>query len=330
MMKKLACLLVVFTLLCSAVVGCNLSSNDTSSVSSTENVFSEPQPFPVTVRDVTIGAEPSRVVSLSPMLTDLICSYGYEDRLVARSTNCLFSTSVALLPDVGTAAQPKLEEIIKLSPDYVFTTQPLSEDSLTWLSKNNIAVIAMQHPTSIKELTGLYSDLAVIFEGKTVGISKGAQYAKAFTDKLDELRLKIDTYRKANGLDAAVSVMIIHSLDNYIAANHTLENDILEYIEIGNAASESEGYFVSDEALKATNPHYIVVSSTVDKDELSINSSYKTKTAVKQGDIITIDTKSIEKCSFDLLSTFYEIVEVMYPGVSDVDLSASSSQSVSQ
>ncbi len=329
-MKRLLCLLVVFTLLCSAFAGCNHSGNDVSSVSSTENVFSEPQPFPVTVRDVTIGAKPSRVISLSPTLTELICGYGYEDRLVGRSTNCFFSTSVYRLPDVGTAAEPKLEEIIKLSPEYVFTTQPLSEDAVMWLSKNNIAVITLPRPTSVKELTGLYSDLAVIFEGKTDGISKGAQNAKAFTDKLDELKLKIDSYRKANGLSDAVSVMIIHSLDNYIAANHTLENEILEYIGIGNAASESEGYFVSDDALKAINPHYIVVSSAVDKDELSIKSAYKTKTAVKEGNVITIDTDALEKCSANLLSTFYEIVEVMYPGVSDVNLSPSSSETAPQ
>ncbi len=329
-MKKLVCLLVVFTLLLSATVSCGLSSDGSSSVSSTENVSSEPQPFPVTVRDVTIGTEPTRVVSLSPMLTDLICEYGYEDKLVGRSSNCMFSTTVLRLPDVGTAAEPKLEEIIKLSPEYVFTTQPLSEDTIMWLSKNNIAVIALNHPSSIKELTGIYSDITVVFEGKLDGLVKGAKNAQAFTDKLDELKLKIERYRRDNAMTDAVSVMIIHSLDNYIAAGSTIENDILEYIGIGNAASDSEGYFVSDDALKSINPHYIFVSPQVDVDALSIKSAYKVKTAVKQGNITTVNTALVEKCSINLISTFYEMAETMYPGVTNIDLSATTSETVSQ
>ena len=329
-MKKSVSLLIMFTLLCSVLIGCNMSNNDTSFISSTENVSSAPQPFPVTVRDITIGTEPTRVVSLSPMLTDLICEYGYEDRLVGRSSNCMFSTTVLRLPDVGTAAEPKLEEIIKLSPEYVFTTQPLSEDAVMWLSKNNIAVITLERPSSIKELTGIYSDLTVIFEGKLDGLVKGAKKAQAFTDKLDELKLKIEAYRRDNGMDDAVSVMIIHSLDNYIAAGSTIENDILEHIGIGNAASDSKGYFVSDDALKSINPHLIAVSSNVDPSDLSINSLFKVKTAVKQDNIILIDTSLIEKCSVNMLWVFYDIAESMYPGVTDIDLSATPGETVSQ
>ena len=329
-MRRLVCLLVAFALMCSALIGCNAPSNDISLDSSTENVSSEPQPFPVTVRNVTIGTEPTRVVSLSPMLTDLICEYGYEDKLVGRSTNCMFSTTVLRLPDVGTAAEPKLEEIIKLSPEYVFTTQPLSEDTIMWLSKNNIAVITLNHPTSVSELTGIYSDLAVIFEGKLGGLVKAAKNAQAFTDKLDELKLKIEKYRRDNAMTDAVSVMILHSLDNYIAAGSTIENDILEYIGIGNAASDSQGYFVSDDALKAINPHYIIISPQVDADKLSIKSAYKVKTAVKQGNIIAVNTALIEKCSTNMISTFYEIAEAVYPGVTDTDLSAPTDETVSQ
>lgn len=323
-MKRFVCFLVIGCLMLSSLVACDFSrNNDTSSFSQNENVSSAPEDFPVTVREVTIGAKPTRVVSLSPVLTDLICGYGYEDRLVGRSSNCMFSTTVTRLTDVGTAAEPKLEEIIKLSPEYVFTTQPLSEEATIWLTKNNIAVICFPPPTSIKELTGIYSDLAVIFEGKTDGIVQGARNAKAFTDKLDELRQKIEKYRRDNGESEAVSVMIIHALDNYIAAGSTIEHDILEYIGIGNAAEDSIGYYVSDDALKSMNPHYIVVAKSVDKDALSTNSAYKAKTAVKQGNIIVIDTTSIERCSPNMFSTFLEIVEAMYPGVSNVDLTVS-------
>lgn len=323
-MKRFVCFLVIGCMLLASLVACDFAGNNgTSSFSQTENVSSATENFPVTVRDVTIGAKPTRVVSLSPVLTDLICGYGYEDRLVGRSSNCISSTSVMRLTDVGTAAEPKIEDIIKLLPEYVFTTQPLSEDATMWLSKNNIAVICLPHPTSIKELTGIYSDLAVIFEGKTDGILQGARNAKAFTDKLDEIRQKIEKYRRDNGASEAVSIMIIHALDNYIAAGSTIEHEILEYIGIGNAAEDSVGYYVSDEALKSMNPHYIVVANSVDKDALSTKSAYKVKTAVKQGNIISIDTTNIERCSVNMLSTFLEILEVMYPGISDVDLTVS-------
>ena len=328
-MKKIISLLLAVVFI-ATFVACNDSTASSSSDSATTSSSNEPQPFPVTVRDVTIGTEPTRVVSLSPMITDLICGYGYEDKLVGRSSNCVYSSTIFRLPDVGTSAEPKLEEIIKLSPEYVFTSQPLSEEAITWLSKNNIVVITLERPSSIKELTGLYSDLTVIFEGKLDGLVKAAKNAQAFTDKLDELKLKIEKYRNDNSLSGAFSVMMIHSLNNYIVAGSTLENDILEYIGISNAASDSVGYFVSDDALKSINPNYIIVSSEVDKDELSTKSAYKAKAAVKNGDIISVDTSLIEKCSVGLISTFYEIVEVMYPGVTDIELSTESSEIVSQ
>ena len=320
-MKKLLCLLFAVVIAVS-FVACGGNTTSTSSDSAATSSSNEPQPFPVTVRNINIGVEPTRVVSLSPMLTDLICSFGYEDKLVGRSTYCVYSPKVYSLPDVGTAAEPKIEDIIKLDPEYLFTTQQLSEEAVSWLTKNNIVIITLEHPNSISTLVGLYYDLTVIFEGKLDdGLAKAASNAQAFNDELNELKSQIEKYRNDNSLSDVVSVMMIYSLNNYIAAGNTLENDILEYIGISNAASDSEGYFVSDDALKAINPHYIIISSEIDADDLLTRSAYKAKAAVKNGDIITIESSLVEKCSTGLISTFRQIAEVMYPGVTDVELS---------
>lgn len=324
-MKKVLAVLLSAVVVLSCFAACQPSGDVSSQMSSSDSTPPKQQPFPVTVRDITVYSAPSRVVSLSPTLTELICEYGYENTLVGRSTDCMYSTHVSGLPDLGTAAEPKLEEIIKLQPEYLFTTQPLSDNTKEWLTKNNIVTVTFELPSSVSGLCGLYSDLRVVFEGKTDGLLKGAQEAKKITKELDDLRDRIAQYRINEELTDAVSVMMVYSLDNFVAAGGTLENEILEYIGIGNAVADYSGYFVSDDALKSTNPHYIVLSSAVETDTLKTSAAYKAKTAVKKDRIISVDLTAVEKRSPRFIGAFKEIAEKMYPGVTTMDMTAADS-----
>ncbi|MGE0712970.1 MAG: ABC transporter substrate-binding protein [Planctomycetota bacterium] len=61
----------------------------------------------------------TRVVSLSPAITETIALLGAGDRLVGRSDYCPEVTAAPGLPRVGTSLRPNLEAIARLRPDLV-------------------------------------------------------------------------------------------------------------------------------------------------------------------------------------------------------------------
>ena len=62
-------------------------------------------------------AQPARIVSTSPSITETLFALGLGGRVVAVSRFCRFPPQVASLPKVGTFLQPDAELIARLKPD---------------------------------------------------------------------------------------------------------------------------------------------------------------------------------------------------------------------
>jgi iron complex transport system substrate-binding protein len=65
------------------------------------------------------AANPPRIVSTSPSITETLFALGLGDRVVGVSTYCRFPPQVATLPKVGTFLKPEAELIAGLRPDLV-------------------------------------------------------------------------------------------------------------------------------------------------------------------------------------------------------------------
>jgi len=66
------------------------------------------------------AANPSRIVSTSPSITETLFALGLGDRVVGVSEYCRFPPAVLQLPKVGTFLKPDAELIAGLRPDLVF------------------------------------------------------------------------------------------------------------------------------------------------------------------------------------------------------------------
>lgn len=66
------------------------------------------------------AANPSRIVSTSPSITETLFALGLGDRVVGVSEYCRFPPAVLKLPKVGTFLKPDAELIAGLRPDLVF------------------------------------------------------------------------------------------------------------------------------------------------------------------------------------------------------------------
>lgn len=103
--------------------------------------------YPLTLTDdlgrqVTVKAEPRRIVSLLPSDTETLCALGVCDRLVGVDTYSDFPQQVTRLPKVGGLYDPDLEKIVALKPDLVVVSKygklegPLTRAGITVLAVN--------------------------------------------------------------------------------------------------------------------------------------------------------------------------------------------------
>ena len=65
------------------------------------------------------AAEPRRIVSTAPSVTEILFALGLGDRVAGVSTFCRYPPEAAKLPKIGTFINPNLEPILGLRPDLV-------------------------------------------------------------------------------------------------------------------------------------------------------------------------------------------------------------------
>ena len=71
---------------------------------------------------------PTRIVSLSPAITETLVAIGAEDRLVGRSDFCDYPESVLKLPALGTTLKPTPEKIVRVEPDHIVVEGSTTEE----------------------------------------------------------------------------------------------------------------------------------------------------------------------------------------------------------
>lgn len=69
------------------------------------------------------AAPPARIVSLAPNLTEILYDLGVEDRIAAVTDYCDYPPAAGAKPRIGGFANPSLEAIVSLRPDWVVMTE---------------------------------------------------------------------------------------------------------------------------------------------------------------------------------------------------------------
>ena len=72
----------------------------------------------VLLRRCALSAQPQRIVSTSPSITETLFALGLGDRVVAVSQHCHYPPEVNGRPRVGSYLRPNVEAIVGLRPDW--------------------------------------------------------------------------------------------------------------------------------------------------------------------------------------------------------------------
>ncbi len=125
-----------------------LTQTNSPAVAPTIMPFPTPVPIQnITITDMkgnqTVKTPVNRIVCLNGGLAEVICALGGADKIVARTDDVVFPTSLLGLPSMGTnaATTTNLEAILSLNPDLVVSSSALSADAIATIKSGDIPVI---------------------------------------------------------------------------------------------------------------------------------------------------------------------------------------------
>ena len=99
----------------------------------------------------SVVAEPQRIISLAPSLTETVFALGLGDRLVGVSAYCDYPPAAADIDKVGTFLTPSIEAIVAKKPDVVLAIpSPGNRSGVESLQKLGIRVVVVD-PNTLAE-----------------------------------------------------------------------------------------------------------------------------------------------------------------------------------
>jgi iron complex transport system substrate-binding protein len=130
------------------------------------------------------GPSPSRIVSTSPSVTEVLFALGLADRVVGVSSYCRYPAAAAALPKVGTFLRPNAELIARLQPDLAVVSRSAT-DVPRQLSVLGVRSITVNESRTITDVYATIRDV-----GRAAGVEARADTLVA------EMQTRLDGIRR--------------------------------------------------------------------------------------------------------------------------------------
>ena len=234
-------------------------------------------------RTVVVPAQPQRVVSLSPAVTEIIYALGAQDILVGRTDFCEYPAEAQDIPSIGGISNLNIENILTLNPDLVISGSMVGKkvtDQMDAMGIPMVCVIEKPH------FEALYENIAAI--GKLVNKEREA-------DSLNNmLRDRVNNLSPLTShLSPCYYVVGFGASGNFTAGGNTFINDIIRMAGGRNIAEDIEGWSYSLEALVQEDPDYIIVRRE-DSAAFCCMKPYNRLSAVRNGHVIGIVSGTLD------------------------------------
>jgi iron complex transport system substrate-binding protein len=277
--------------------------------------------FPVTITDdegtaVTIPAEPRRIVSLTPAITETLFALGVGDRIVGKSQDILlYPPEAGSIPDVekfdGSAVVVDVEQIVADKADLViaggnFGTPP---DAVQKLRSLGVPVLVVYAP----DVETVFSDIELL--GRAVG-------------KTADAAAIVETMQAAfKGVTDAVAgaprPRVYYEIDATGAFYGPADKSFLaEMITLAGGDPVTTGspdkYDIAAERLLKADPQVILLGDAaygVKPEDVARRPGWSTMTAVKDGEIRPIDDTTITRPGPRLFSGLQLLAAAIHPDV---------------
>ncbi len=231
-----------------------------------------------------IGPLPEKLVSLGPIITDMIYLLDSEDKLAAVTSYCKLPGNSDAKQIIGTVMQMNVEKIISIEPDLVLANALTRQKQVDSLKKQGVKVLRLPTPNTFNDICKRLTDL-----GDLVGKREKARIVVDRARKeVHKIKLEAMTKKKR-------TVFIQIGLKPLKTS--TKNTFIHEYIEfaggINIASSSNEGVYSREKVLEQ-NPDIIFIATMGSSKKAGENEKkswqrFKFLKAVKNNEVHILD-----------------------------------------
>ena len=115
-------------------------------------------------RTVVVPAQPQRVVSLSPAVTEIMFALGADDILVGRTDFCEYPDEASQIPSIGGISNLNIEKVLSCKPDLIISGSMVPQKIVQQFAKMNIPLVCVIEK---QKFDGLFTNVQSI--GRLIG-----------------------------------------------------------------------------------------------------------------------------------------------------------------
>jgi iron complex transport system substrate-binding protein len=200
-----------------------------------------------------LGADPQRIVSTAPSITESVFALGAGDRLVGVTSYCRYPPEAQRKTVVGDFASPNLESVLRLHPDLVVVLSDRN-DLIERFTGFGLPVLVLRQET----LNEVLESFLVL--GERVGCRQAAQeLVGQLRGRLDAIRRRLEGRRRPRTL-FLVGRNTGSLSDLYAAGESSYLGELLELAGAENSARGAAGAYpkLSLEEILRRDPEVIL------------------------------------------------------------------------
>jgi len=239
--------------------------------------------FPVTVGDVTLEEQPTRIVSLSPAVTEMLFAIGAGEQVVAVDELSNYPPEAPVTDLSGFTVNP--EAVATYEPDLVVISA-FADEVVPQLGALDIPVhVAADNPLTIEDVYGQITDLGTLTghpdEAADVVERMGQDLAKLAADAPDREEPLTYYFEIDDNYWSYTSASIVGSLLSTVGMENIAQEESVVSVQL------------TAEAIVDANPDVILLADTaygVDAATVAERPGWSEIAAVREGQIVELDS----------------------------------------
>jgi iron complex transport system substrate-binding protein len=260
--------------------------------------------FPVTVGDLTLEAQPTRIVSLSPAVTEMLFAIGAGEQVVAVDEQSNYPPEAPVTDLSG--FNLNVDALVAYDPDLVVISS-FAGDLVPQLETLDIPVyVAPDNPTSMDDVYAQITELGALTGRVEEAEALVAQMESELTALFDRAPKREEPLTYFIEIDESLWTYTADSLISVLFAEVGLENIV---DEPGSISVQ-----LSAEVLFEADPDIIFLIDTrygVDAESVAARDGWDALQAVRNGQIIELDTDMASRWGPRLVDLMADVVDVV-------------------
>ena len=254
---------------------------------------------------LVLEKKPQRIISCSPVITEVMFALHEETKLVGRTTFCTYPPEAEKIPAIGGLMDPSLEVIVKLKPDLVMASTHFQREAAKRIEQLGIPFAWLMSQESISGARDL-----IINIGNLIGEKVKAD--SLWNTIQTDMKRTVELIPENQHQPTVYYVVGFGKGGDYTAGGDTFISELINMAGGINIAEDIQGWAYNLEALMQKDPDIILIQHSM-KDAFCQHEHYKDLTAVKNNQVYAVDHHLVQLNGPRIHLALRTFAKIFYP-----------------